>query len=94
MPTEFFKKYFMKDFVGSSSDKVPQVRREFVNGLLIIKPFFDSDVNLSIELMDLLNGLANDADKSVVEAVEYTDYELLQQRKKNKCQADADDEKI
>ncbi len=94
MPTEFFKKHFLKDLIACSSDKVPQVRREFASGLLIIKPFFDQDVNLSIELMDLLNGLANDSDRSVVEAVEHTDYELLQQRKKNKCQADMDEEKI
>jgi hypothetical protein len=57
---------------------------EFANAMLIIKPYFDSDVDLSLELMDILNNLNNDMDRDVQEAVEHTDYELLQQRKKNK----------
>jgi hypothetical protein len=34
--------------------------------------------------MDILNHLSNDADRDVLEAVEHTDFELLQNRKKNK----------
>ena len=50
----------------------------------MIKPYFDQDVDLSIELMNLLTGLQNDTDRDVVEAVEHADFELLQHRKKNK----------
>ena len=78
MPKDFFKKHFINDFIACSSDKVPHVRREFVTGLLSIKPYFDSDVNLSLELMDLLNNHQNDPDREVREAVEQTDFELLQ----------------
>ena len=69
---------------------------EFANAMLIIKPYFDSDVDLSLELMDILNNLNNDPDRDVQEAVEHTDYELLQQRKKNKGFVDdeADEMKI
>ena len=68
---------------------------EFANEMLIIKPYFDQDVDLSLELMDILNNLNNDPDRDVQEAVEHTDYELLQQRKKNKGATDdtADEEK-
>lgn len=34
--------------------------------------------------MDILNHLANDEDHDVLEAVEHTDFNLLQNRKKNK----------
>lgn len=51
---------------------------EFANAMLIIKPYFDNDVDLSLELMDILNNLNNDTDRDVQEAVEHTDYELLQ----------------
>jgi len=34
--------------------------------------------------MDVLNALQSDADRDVLEAVEHTDYELLQGRKKSK----------
>jgi len=57
---------------------------EFANAMLYIKPFFDQDQDLSLELMDILNHLANDGDNDVLEAVEHTDFELLQNRKKNK----------
>ena len=69
---------------------------EFANAMLIIKPYFDNDVDLSLELMDILNNLNNDPDRDVQEAVEHTDYELLQQRKKNKGATDdsADEEKV
>jgi len=38
----------------TSKDKVPNVRREFVNSMLNIKPYFDKEVDLSLELMDIL----------------------------------------
>lgn len=95
MPREFFKRHFLKDYIACSQDKVPHVRMEFANAMLIIKPYFDQDVDLSLELMDILNNLNNDPDRDVQEAVEHTDYELLQQRKKNKGATDdsADEEK-
>jgi len=45
--------------------------------MLFIKPFFDQDMDLSLELMDILNHLHNDSDRDVLEAVELTDFELL-----------------
>lgn len=74
---EYFKKLFMKEYISCSTDKVPHVRMEFANAMLIIKPYFDSDVDLSLELMDILSTLNNDADRDVLEAVEHTDFELL-----------------
>lgn len=84
VPCEFFKKHFMKDYISCSQDKVPHVRMEFAKAMLSIKPYFDKDVDLSLELMDVLNALQSDADRDVLEAVEHTDYELLQARKKSK----------
>jgi len=57
---------------------------EFANAMLVIKPYFDKDIEINLELMDILNGLQNDEDRDVIEAVEHTDYELLQCRKKTK----------
>ena len=67
----------MKDYIFLSQDKVPHVRMEFAYALLIIKPYFDYDIDLSIELIDVLNKLIGDPDRDVVEAVEHTDFELL-----------------
>ena len=50
---------------------------EFANAMMIIKPYFDKDTDINLELMDILNGLQNDEDRDVLEAVEHTDYELL-----------------
>ena len=79
-----------------SQDKVPHVRMEFANAMLVIKPYYDKDVDLSLELMDILSLLAKDKDRDVLEAVEHTDFELLQSRKKQKSSSDdaADQEKI
>lgn len=52
--------------------------------MLFIKPYFDHDMDLQLELLDILNQLHNDSDRDVLEAVELTDFELLQNRKKNK----------
>ena len=78
----------MKDYIACSQDKVPHVRMEFANAMLIIKPFFDKDIDLSLELMDILQVLNSDTDRDVLEAVEHTDYELLQSRKKMKDAVD------
>ena len=88
MSRDFFKKNFMKDYISMSQDKVPHVRMEFANAMLTIKPYFDSDVDLSLELMDILSVLSNDKDRDVLEAVEHTDFELLQSRKKVKTKDD------
>lgn len=88
MSRDYFKKNFMKDYISLSQDKVPHVRMEFANALLIIKPYFDLDADLSLELMDILSYLSNDTDRDVLEAVEHTDYELLLARKKNKTSTD------
>lgn len=69
LPIELFKKYFIKDYLSTSSDKVPHVRMEFANAMLWIKPHFDSDVDLSLDLMDILSELGNDPDRDVQEAV-------------------------
>lgn len=61
----------------TSKDKVSNVRREFVNAMLNVKPYFDKELDLSLELMDILTQLNNDTDIDVLEAVEHTDYELL-----------------
>ena len=93
---DFFKKVFMREYILCSSDKVPHVRMEFAKAMLVIKPYFDSDVDLSLELMDILSTLQEDGDRDVLEAVEHTDFELLQRRKKNKNTTDdtADAEKV
>ena len=67
----------MKDYIAMSQDKVPHVRMEFANAMLVIKPHFDPDMDLSLELMDILSSLNNDTDRDVLEAVEHTDFELL-----------------
>lgn len=84
----------MKDYVSCSQDKVPHVRMEFANAMLVIKPYFDKDLDLSLELMDILQVLQSDTDRDVLEAVEHTDYELLQQRKKTKDITDEASDKL
>ena len=64
---------------------------EFANAFLLIKPYFDSDQETALQLMDILNQLSNDPDRDVLEAVDHTDYELLQMRKKNKNLHEKDD---
>ena len=74
----------MKDYIALAQDRVPHVRMEFANAMLIIKPYFDSDVDLSLELVDILSFMSGDTDRDVIEAVENTDFELLQGRNKAK----------
>lgn len=77
MPAAYFKQHFMKEYMSCAEDKVSNVRREFVSVMLIIKPYFDSDTDLSLELMDILTKMNSDPDKDVQEAVEHVDFELL-----------------
>ena len=74
MPTEFFEKHFMREYINCSTDKVPSVRMEFVNSLLLVKPYFDNDQNISLELVDILTSMNSDPDRDVIEAVEHTDF--------------------
>ena len=77
MPCDFFKQHYIKLYMETSKDKVSNVRREFVNAMLNVKPYFDKEIDLSLELMDILTQLNNDTDIDVRDAVEHTDYELL-----------------
>ena len=47
---------------------------EFVNSLLLVKPYFDNDQNISLELVDILTSMNSDPDRDVIEAVEHTDF--------------------
>ena len=38
---KFFETNFMKDFLNCSKDRIAQIRMEFVEAMLIIKPYFD-----------------------------------------------------
>ena len=85
MSRENFKRNFLKDYMALASDKVPHVRMEFVNSLLVVKPYFDADpasVDISEELVDLLMSLTKDIDRDVIEAAEHTDFELLSAKRK------------
>jgi hypothetical protein len=82
MPISFFTENYVKAYMLTNKDKVSNVRREFIHAMLIIKPFYEKNVDISLELMDCLAHLNNDPDHDVVEAAENTDYELLSIRKK------------
>ena len=99
MSRDFFKRHFIREYMALASDRVPHVRMEFVNSLLVIKPYFDideSEQELSLELVDLLNALMHDQDRDVVEAAEHTDFELLNMKrrlkKEKKTQVNDDEE--
>lgn len=93
MSREFFKKHFMREYMALANDKVPHVRMEFVNSLLVIKPYFDGDdKDLSLEMVDLLTALTQDSDRDVIEAAEHTDFELLNSKRRAKQAAIDNDE--
>ena len=92
MPLAFFREHFLDAYMEASSDKVSHVRREFAAALLIIKPYFERDVDLTFTLVETMTALANDADQDVAEAAEQTDYALLQRRKHKKV-SEQDDAK-
>lgn len=43
---------------------------EFAWSLTAVKPYFDHDMNLNVEIMDVMNSLRSDKDRDVVEAIE------------------------
>lgn len=62
MPSSYFQQHFMKEYLMFATDKVSNVRREFVSVMLIIISYFDKESNLRIEMMDILTNLKNDPD--------------------------------
>ncbi len=81
---EFFKNNFLNLYLSLSKDKIATVRIEFSKSISLMKPFFDYDLDLNLELSDIINNLKSDHDREVVEAIEQSDYKLLHQRKKTK----------
>ena len=74
---EFFKKHFLKDYLLTGTDKVAAVRMEFANALLVIKPFFEADLDLQLEFHKALVALNDDPDPDVIEAKENTEIEMI-----------------
>ena len=62
MPADFFREHFLKEYLEASRDKVSHVRREFATALLVIKPYFERDLNLTFALVEILTELTNDTD--------------------------------
>ena len=60
-----------------SIDKVSNVRRECATASTVIRSYFDQDVDLSLELMEMVTKLQNDEDHDVAEAAEQAEYLLL-----------------
>ncbi len=77
MSKEFFKKYFLKDYILSSTDRVAAVRMEFANAYLVIKPYFENEIDLQLEFHKALTSLNNDPDPDVIEAKENTEIEMI-----------------
>jgi len=70
MPREYFKETFLKKYMELSHDKVPNVRRECALATYDIRPYYEQDVDLSLELIELVNRLSADSDHDVIEAAE------------------------
>ena len=77
MPREFFKEFYIKSWIECSQDKIPNVRIEFASASVIIRPYFENEVNLKIELMEIINNLMNDPDQDVAEAAENAEYQVI-----------------
>jgi hypothetical protein len=58
MPRDYFKAHFLKGYLEASHDKVSNVRRECANASVIIRQFYEHDVDLSLELMEVVNRLS------------------------------------
>lgn len=67
----------MRTFLGFSSDPSPQVRKHFAKAILQIKPYYEAESDVSLEIMDSLQNLLSDENPDVVEAAEVTDFSLL-----------------
>lgn len=78
---KFFEDNFYVAYLALAQDRVPQVRMEFVRGLLEIKPFLDYNKQKSIELTERISELKGDKDDDVADASENTDLELMRTRK-------------
>lgn len=76
MPRDYFKEHFLKSYIELSKDNVSNVRRLCASVSLSIRPYFKLDVDLSLELMELVNRLSSDPDHDVLEAAEQADYLL------------------
>jgi hypothetical protein len=85
----FFKSHFLPSYLSLHKDKVACVRMEFAHSVRKIKPALDYDASLSNELISILTQMHGDADPDVVEAVQQSDYELLQMKKRTKEQEKA-----
>lgn len=82
MPREFFKEFYIKSWIECSKDKIPNVRIEFAAASVIIRPYFENDVNLKIELMEIVNSLMTDPDQDVAEAAENAEYQVINKENK------------
>jgi len=60
-----------------SLDKVSNVRVQVAVASLTIRPYFDNEVDLQLELIEMMNRLATDSDHDVVEAAEHAEFEVL-----------------
>lgn len=65
-----------------SNDKVSNVRRECAVASLTIRPYFEQDVDLQLEIMEMMHKLAQDSDHDVVEAAEQAEFLGLQKENK------------
>lgn len=59
---------FLPSYMALSKDKDCRVKIEWVNSLVVVKPFFEGDAVLCNELMTVLNSLHLDPDQTVQEA--------------------------
>ena len=85
----FFKQNFLPSYLALHKDKVAGVRMEFAHSVRKIKPALDYEQTLANELISILTSMHSDPDPDVVEAVQQSDYELLQMKKKTREQEKA-----
>ncbi len=71
-------------YLALSKDKVPSIRIEFAKSILLIKPFIDYDLDMSLHIMEIMNELKGDKDRDVSDAAENSDYKILHSKKKTK----------
>jgi hypothetical protein len=90
MPRDFFREHFLKRYMDLSNDKVQGVRMECASASAWIRPYFEQDVDLSLELIDMVHKLSGDKDHDVSEAAEHAEYMVLQKHTKIK-DPDAED---
>lgn len=54
MPIAFFKKHFLREYISLSTDKLLDIRKAFIQAIIDIKPYFDQDVDIMVELADII----------------------------------------